>query len=68
MNAENTLKHVIDLLITNLQELKEVRDEAPVQFQYGEKTAFVECLEAIRLWDGAEHYGINFDIEKQFTL
>lgn len=68
MNAEETLLIVIELLMTNLEELVGIRDEIAKQFQYGEKTAFVECLEVIQLWENAESYGIDFDIEEIFSL
>ena len=65
-NAKNVLINLISLLIQNLIELN---DSSPNNgFVYGEKTAYVECLEAISDWKKAVKYGLNFDVEYRFPL
>ena len=53
-NAEEILKYMIS---------KE-NDE----FGYGEKTAYVECLEIIQQWEKAKENGLDYEIEKFFSL
>ena len=67
-SAEETLKVVIDRIVVSLEELGEVGDSEKEQFQYGEKTAYVECLEWIQLWISADENGLDFEIEKRFPL
>ena len=38
------------------------------EFSYGEKTALVECLEIIQLWDGAKQAGLDYVIEDRYPL
>lgn len=65
----NELLHdMIELLTSYLDELSDVCDSAEEQFAYGEKTAYVECLELLSLWDKAEEHGLNFNIEQRFPL
>ncbi len=37
-------------------------------FSYGEKTALVECLEIIQLWDEAKQAGLDYVIEDRYPL
>lgn len=67
-NAKTVLKYLIDLFKEYLTELSDVCDCPETQFEYGEKTAYVECLEIIAMWNQAEKYGLNFDVEKKFPL
>ena len=69
MNAEETLIMLISLLIFFLEEeLADVSDSPDRQFAYGEKTAYVECLEFLAEWEKASDYGLDFDVEKRFPL
>lgn len=68
MNAETILVKLIDLLLANLEELKSVADDAARQFQYGEKVALVECLEAIQTWDIINYFKLDFNVEERFPL
>lgn len=67
-NSDQLLSDLIDLLIYYLTELSDVFDEPTTQFVYGEKTAYVECLEFIANWDRAEENGLNFEVEERFPL
>lgn len=68
MSAEEILMNMIEALQGFLEELSEVSDRYTEQFEYGEKTAYIECLEMIQLWKKAKSNGLNFDIEKRFPL
>lgn len=67
--AEQVLKHIIGLFIEYLEELQRACDEMPENdFVFGEKTAYVECLELIQDWESADEFGLDFDLEERFTL
>ena len=59
---------MIDLLLLYLEELSEFQDLEGQQFEYGEKLAYTECLECIRLWEHTNQNGLSFDIEKKYPL
>lgn len=65
MNAKEILIYLIETLLIYLKELSEVDTDL---FAYGEKTAFVECLEILKYWDEAEFYGLDFDIEEAYPI
>lgn len=67
-NAEEVLEMMIELLLLYLEELFEYKDVEGQQFQYGERTAYTECLEWIQMWKYAELNGLDFDIEKRYPL
>lgn len=67
-SAEETLKKMIDWILQYLDELAECKNCEKEQFQYGEKTAYTECLECIQFWVSAEENGLDFDIEKRYPL
>lgn len=66
--AEEILIYLIELLLFYLEGLKEAEATDADQFCYGEKTAYVECLEIIQDWDKAEQHGLGFDIESKYPL
>ena len=67
--AEEVLAQMIGLFTDYLEELQEVTEgEAQNEFAYGEKTAYVECLEYISEWEGAAKYGLDFEVEKRLSL
>ncbi len=37
-------------------------------FIYGEKTAYVECLELLQGLKGSDKIGLNYNIEKRYPL
>lgn len=67
-SAKEVLESVIELLLKYISELFEYKDSETYQFQYGERTAYTECLEYIRQWEYAEACGLDFDIEEKYTL
>lgn len=67
-DATVILHDVIELLILALSELDGVRDEPSTQFAYGERVAYVECLEWIAKWKQAPQHGLDFDVEKRFPI
>lgn len=67
-NATELLSMIISLLITYLEELSDATSLDVDQFSYGEKTAYTECLEWLQLWNFAESFGLNFDVEERFPL
>ena len=68
-NAPELLSYMIDLLTHYLTELSDGEDSrAAAQFVYGEKTAYVECLEILSQWEHAQEHGLTFDIEERFPL
>ena len=47
---EDILVYLTDLFEEYLFELKEIKEEDENQFAYGEKVAYTECLDLIRMW------------------
>ena len=68
MDAEEILVYLAELLLMYLEELKDVKQSGENSFQYGEQTAYTECLEIIQAWKGAAKIGLDFDIEKKYPL
>ena len=68
MDAEEILVYLAELLLLYLEELKDAKGAGENSFQYGEQTAYTECLEIIQAWKGAEKIGLNFDIETKYPL
>lgn len=67
MKAEETLRYVIGTVKSHLCELYE-SDAVNTDFVYGERTAYVECLELLASWDSAEENGLDFDIELTYPI
>ena len=68
LKAEEVLKMLIDLLLEYIDDLKDYKDQESTQFQYGERSAYTECIEYIQLWERAEENGLTFDIEERYPL
>ena len=66
--AEKVLQFMIAKLIVYLDELSDCYNVPDGQFEYGEKTAYVECLEWIQLWEYADVCGVNFEVEERYPL
>ena len=62
------LKKLTGIIIEYLEELAEYKDVASEQFEYGEKTAYVEVLEMFQEIGNAKELGIDFNIEEKFPL
>ena len=55
---------LIQTLQTNLDEITESsRDD---EFVCGEVYAYLECLEIIQTWNGAEEYGLCGNLEEKY--
>lgn len=67
-NASEILSYMIDLLTHYLIELSDDETAPHSQFVYGEKTAYVECLEILSQWELAQEYGLTFNVELRFPL
>ncbi len=65
--AEEILEEMIDLFQSYLNEI-ERENLRNTGFLYGEKTAYVECLEIIQQWEKADKNGLDYDIEEKFPL
>ena len=63
-----TLKRLTEIIIEYLEELAECKDVANEQFEYGEKTAYVEVLEMFQEIGNAKELGIDFVIEERYPL
>ena len=66
--ATQILHNMISYLKEALDELSDTSDKPSTQFAYGEKTAYVECLEWLSEWESAAEHGLNFDIEERYPL
>ncbi len=68
LTAEETLTYLINLLCFYLEELQRYDKWGKNTFIYGEKTAYVECLEVVQRWEGAKKVGLDYNIEARFPL
>ncbi|MBE5737875.1 MAG: hypothetical protein E7348_05685 [Clostridiales bacterium] len=68
LKAKEVLELMISVLLRYLEEMKEFQDIDSEQFEYGERVAYVECLEYVQLWERSKEYGLDFDIEKKYPL
>ncbi len=64
-STEKVLKDMKELLEFYLEELNGREANA---FCYGEKTAYVECLEMIQKWHRSKEIGLDYEIEKKYPL
>lgn len=67
-SAKRTLRYMAAVLLEYLEELKEACAADEDGFAYGEKTAYIECLELLALWKGAEDAMGGEEIEKRYPL
>lgn len=67
LTAEEIIKYLIELVQLNLEELEAAIDENNL-FLYGEKIAYIECLEVLQKWEHAADFGLDYDIEKRFPV
>lgn len=69
LEAAQVLIYMIEQLKENLQDLNQpLREYGDPSFVFGEKTAFVECLEMIQLWSGAKRNGLGWRIEERYPI
>ena len=65
--AEEILVQMIELFQEYLDEIQSAT-KCDDDFFYGEKTAYVECLEIIQQWYHAKQNGLNYNIEEKYPL
>lgn len=69
LNADETLKYLIGVVKDRLEELYGVLPYgADARFIHGEKTAYVECLEIMQLWDHSAQHGLDGVIEEVYPI
>ncbi len=68
LTAEETLTYLIYHVTTYVRQLQAADGKNQNAFVHGEKTAYVEALEMIQLWQDAEKYGLDYDIEQRFPI
>ena len=66
-SAAMILSYLEKLLTEYLEELNDVTSADKNQFAYGEKTAYVECLEIIQQWESSS-LGQATCVEERFPL
>lgn len=66
--ADEILNELMNFLLNNLNELKEFHNVSEQLFQYGEKTAYIECFELIQRWEKAGKFGPDFNVEAFFKF
>ncbi|MBQ9118294.1 MAG: hypothetical protein IJY11_03725 [Clostridia bacterium] len=67
-NAAEILAYLEKLLTEYLEDLKDSAATDKNLFAYGEKTAYVECLEIIQRWDESSLGSADDAIEERFPL
>lgn len=64
-SAEEVLKYLISHIELCIEELYGAVEN---DFIYGEKTAYVECLEIIQTWSKAKSCSLDYNIEEKYPL
>ena len=59
---EDILVYLTDLFEEYLFELKEIKEEDENQSAYGEKVAYTECLDLIRMWRESQKRKLDFSV------
>lgn len=65
-SAEYTLAQMISEICEKLDDLKYASPND--NYISGLKTAYVECLEIIQLWEKSKQFGLNFHIETMYPI
>ena len=69
IKEKETLCYIKTMLVDRLKELQKIKSDDENHVAYGEKTAYVECLEWLQtVWEDAKKNGLDFDIEKIYPL
>ena len=66
LTAEQVLAYLINILETNLTELKETKFKN--EFIVGEWYAYIECLEIIEHWKKAKKFGLDYNPETKYNI
>lgn len=64
MKAQDVLTKLIEIITLNLNELATCGLKN--LFVYGEKTAYVECLEILQSWEGATMHNLDYNIQEKY--
>ena len=64
MKAEDVLTKLIRIITINLEELNCYKPKN--QFVYGEKTAYIECLEIIQSWDNSNKHKLDYNVQQRY--
>ena len=64
--ANELLIFLIPLLTAYLEELSSSSALDENQFCYGEKTAYIECLEIIQSWDNSNKHKLDYNIQQRY--
>ncbi|MBQ4049500.1 MAG: hypothetical protein IJD07_02485 [Clostridia bacterium] len=67
MDNTPTLYHIVSIILDRLRELYDC-NAYNYDFVHGQKTAYVECLEIIQLYDKSSPPMLPFDIEEKFPI
>ncbi len=65
-SAEYALAQMIHEICKKLDELKFSYQND--DYTNGMKTAYVECLEIIQMWEKSKLFGLNFHIESMYPI
>ena len=65
MNAKEILIYLIETLLMYVKELSCMCLDP---FTYGEKTAFIECLEILQRWEESAMYGLDIDLISMYPI
>ena len=68
LDMKSAKEILIEMIYTFKEYIEEIENEKQDLFLYGEKTAYVECLEIIQEWEESKNFGLDFDIEKKYPL
>ncbi len=66
VSAEYALAQMIHEICKKLDELKYTNKNDA--YTNGMRTAYVECLEIIQMWNKSKHFGLNFHIESMYPI
>lgn len=65
-SAEQVLVDLIHTLTQNIEEINAQRMQSP--FVIGEIYAYTESLEIIQMWEKANYYGLDYDVENKYRI
>lgn len=68
LTSDEIVIRMMNVILNNLDELKGVQNIPEEAFQYGEKTAYIECFELMQEWEKAGNFGVGFDVEFYFNF
>ncbi len=66
LTAEETLKAIISAVTWTLNDI--MSDTVDNDFTYGERTAYVDCLEQIQQWEKADRMGLDYNVANKYKI